>query len=412
MKKIFILAAIAAASFAIASCNKDGGPSVSVKEASEVSFGIYAPRHVAATRSGAAGVMDNTLLQSEGFGVFAFHTDASAGASAYSSTALPNFMWNQHVTYASSAWSYAPIKYWPNEHGSAASSDQVDKVSFFAYAPYVSASPSGEGIIGLSANSAAGDPKVTYKVAAKPEDNVDLVWGIAPEAISWATANGGTVSIAEGMPYIDLVKPETDGVINFLFKHATAKLGFSIIGLFDEGSKDANTKITVKSVTIKGNFARQGVLNLNNTSAGVARWESKVYDDENVTTLTINSTNNLATALIDAGDVVFASQPAGVTASAQNLLDDDAYFFNLIPGTISEVTIDYFVTTDDASLQKTYSRVENVIRYTFASPLALENNKAYTLQLQLGMTTVKVAATVAAWDGQSPTLIDLPANVD
>lgn len=201
--------------------------------------------------------------------------------------------------------------------------------------------------------------------------------------------------------------------MNLLFKHATAKLGFKIIGIFDEGSKDSNTKITVSSVTVKGQFARQGVLNLNNTAANTALWESKVYDDaeNSLSTIVVNSTNNLATSLVDAGDVVFASQPAGVLDTEQSLLTSDTQF-NLIPGSISEVEIDYFVTTDDSRLAKTYSRVENRIKYVFDTPLALSNNNAYTLKLQLGMTTFKVSATVAGWDEQSATEIDLPGNVE
>lgn len=413
MKTKFItLAALAAAVLALAACNKDPERSIAPSEIRGISFGTYAGRS-AITRAGTPGNMDNTLLQSTGFGVFAYHHDASAGETGFSSSSLPNFMYNQEVTYSAGAWSYTPVRYWPNEHGSAAASDNVDKVSFFAYAPYVAAGSGTEGITALSANDVAGDPKVTYKVAARPEDNVDLVWAVTPEATSWVTANGGTVNIAKEMPYLDLIKPKTNGTINFLFKHATAKLGMNVVGVFDEGSMDSNTKITIASVTVKGQFARQGVLNLNNTEAAVAKWESKVYDDteNNLSTIVVNSTNNLRAALVDGGNVAFASQPAGVTAASQNLLADNVSF-NLIPGDIREVVIDYYVTTNDAKLAAGYSRVQNTIRHTFATPLAIDNNKSYTLNLQLGMTSVKVSATVDEWEPTSPVVIDLPANVD
>lgn len=412
MKTKFIIFMAVAAAMALTACNKDADRVSFVDEPQGIGFGTYAGRS-AITRAGSAGLMDDTKLQSTGFGVFAYHSDASAGETGFSATSLPNFMYNQEVTYSAGAWSYTPIRYWPNEHGSNATSDNVDKVSFFAYAPYVAEGSGTEGILSLTANNVPGDPKVTYKVAAKPEDNVDLVWAVTPEATSWVTANGGTVEIAKEMPYIDLIKPKTNGTINFLFKHATAKLGFKVAGVFDQDDKDAATKITIASVTVKGQFARQGVLNLNNEDAAVAKWESKVYDDteNNLSTIVVNSTNNLRSELIDGGDVAFTSQPAGVVKTESNLLADDVQF-NLIPGTITEVVIDYFVTTNDTKLAKGYSRVENVIRHTFATPLALENNKAYTLKLQLGMTTVKVSATVDEWDSAGdPVVIDLPANV-
>ena len=413
MRKFIPFAAAAALVAALGSCTKTTAEAPAIPEGpSPVTFGTYASRSLD-TKAGAAGLMDIALLKTTGFGVFGYASDASAGETGYAQTLKPNFMYNEPVTFAADKWSTATVKYWPNEHGDKAASASVDKVSFFAYAPYVSAGSGTEGILSLSGNDVAGDPKVTYKVAAKPEDNVDLVWGVAPAGgTAWATANLGTINIAEGMPYLNLVKPKTNGSVNLLFKHATAKLGFKVIGIFDEGSKDSSTKITVSSVTVKGAFARQGVLNLNNTAANTALWESKVFDDteNSVSTIVVNSSSNLATSLIDAGDVAFASQPAGVLDSEQSLLAADTQF-NLIPGSISEVEIDYFVTTDDSRLAKGYSRVENKIKYVFDTPLALSNNNAYTLKLQLGMTTFKVSATVAGWDEQTATEIDLPGNV-
>ena len=46
-------------------------------------------------------------------------------------------MYNEQVTYTGTVWTYEPVKYWPNEYGDGATSDDVDKVSFFAYAPWV-----------------------------------------------------------------------------------------------------------------------------------------------------------------------------------------------------------------------------------------------------------------------------------
>lgn len=48
-----------------------------------------------------------------GFGVFAYHTKADAWSTA-SSTAAPNFMYNQKVESSDGTnWTYTPVKYWP-----------------------------------------------------------------------------------------------------------------------------------------------------------------------------------------------------------------------------------------------------------------------------------------------------------
>ena len=58
-------------------------------------------------------------------GLFASFTQGNYNAS----TATLNFMYNQKLAKNNSAWTYSPEKYWPN--------NSTDKISFFAYAPYI-----------------------------------------------------------------------------------------------------------------------------------------------------------------------------------------------------------------------------------------------------------------------------------
>ena len=105
-------------------------------EPQPVNFDAYVNKGV--TRAGFTGDLGgsssyNLTTAGVGFGIFAYYTDNLE----YSSTTIPNFMYNQKVTWSSSKWNYSPIKYWPNEYGNTASSDDIDKVSFFAYGSYV-----------------------------------------------------------------------------------------------------------------------------------------------------------------------------------------------------------------------------------------------------------------------------------
>ena len=174
MKKLFLLTV---AAVALAACSSDElanqGPDPNVQDV-PINFDVYAER---TTRAGLAGGVTagtpnsygvtTTTLQTgrhknAGFGVFAYFTN-NGDYDANSST--PNFMYNEQVTYNASGtlaqWTYEPVKYWPNEYGDAAQSDDLDKVSFFAYAPWVDVNPTtGTPITSGTTASAPTPPDV------------------------------------------------------------------------------------------------------------------------------------------------------------------------------------------------------------------------------------------------------------
>lgn len=436
MKQRLFIGSLAALAL-MASCSSsnddlNGGATTPQESNVPLTFSSYLGR-TATTRAGATGTIttdgagNTTSLQTEGFGLFATYTDNAE----YTATTGPNFMYNTKVS--TKDWTYSPLRYWPNEtsttnaDGKGATSEGVDRLSFFAYAPYVEATATTGavtentvGITALTANNATTDPKVTYVVADDPSKSVDLLWGVVPAGTTkWSNVTGTDIDIAEGKPYLNLIKPNTTQKVNFNFRHALAKLGLKVVGAFDAvtgGTKDAATKITVASVTIEGTgFKKTAVLNLNNTTANVPLWED-VKDAGNIT-LTVSGTN-LNSKIKDSGKDE-AQTVDGVTETAQDLLNSDATSaqkaFMIIPSSAADkslkVTIDYYVNTTDASLAKGYSRVENKITKTITG-FAPEAGKNYTLLLSLGMTSVKVTATVADWDTGSSTQVDLPINVE
>ena len=147
-QKLFVLPVLAVL---FAACTSDElvVDEIQVQQTEEdgiIAFDAYLTRTV--TRAGYAGGLTTSEgtknLRTEGFGVFAYYTDGSL----YSENAIPDFMYNQEVTWNSTDpdpvnhhWEYSPIKYWPNEFGSSAASTAVDRVTFFAYAPYVAVEP-------------------------------------------------------------------------------------------------------------------------------------------------------------------------------------------------------------------------------------------------------------------------------
>lgn len=408
MKKIFVFAAIAAT--VLASCAKTEVVHKSTTQGDAVGFGVYVPQ----TKAGAAGQTTTASIQRSeatggGFGVFAYYTDDAN----YSASATPNFMYNQGVFWNASKWEYTPVKYWPNEYGDDAHSSAADKLSFFAYAPYVATASGTYGITAFApANNAAGDPTITYVIDPTPSTAVDLCWA---------------VKASDGLPWLNQTKQSTSGTVAFLFKHALARFNVNVRGFFDAvrasdgeistNDIDSNTKITIEKIEIKGTFAPSGTLNLNNTEANKALWTPATAAE---TTLTIPN-GDIATSLKATvnGETSFPSV-AGVTKTNVNVFTGaapaktDATYYTFIPTTTSttlNVKITYYVTTQDSKLAGGISCVKNVIDkdITFASGFACGLN--YNLNIVLGMTTVKLEATVSDWADPTDVDIDLPVNL-
>ncbi len=408
-----ILAAVAA--LALTACAKFETEKPVVDE--PIAFGAYAGN--ALTKAGAAGEETTTTLQTNGFGVFAYQTTGD-----YSASATPNFMYNTKVSTAS--WTYSPIKYWPNQiqngntDSQPATAYQADKVSFFAYAPHVAATaatgvPTGDvtsGITALTTNATAGDPKVTYKVTNDLDNQVDLLWAVSKGA-AWTNVAGTTNTPTSGKPYLNLQKPAIGTAIHFYFKHALAQLKLQAVAAYNQveagGTAKNGVKITIKEVvlTVPG-MTQTATLNLNNTTADTALWENASGSTD--LTLTVSG-DNLNAALKDGGAVTAASQPAGVTGTATDVIVSGKYY-TLIPkaaSTTVNVKVTYYVTTDDTDLVGGFSRVENVISkdVTFAKFDAGTKN---TIKMTLGISEVKFEAEVENWADGTTQTVDLPIN--
>jgi len=431
-------------------------PSGSGDGRTAVGFQAYLSRST--TRAGAGGILTpdnadagNVSLQAEGFGVFAYYTDLKK----YDQTYLPNFMYNTHVTYAAGNWGYSPLMYWPNEYGSNAQSDDEDKVSFFAYAPYAAhasaaaGSVAGDatvGITGFSRNSTVGDPIVKYIASFDPSKSVDLCWGVVGSSeTSWNRIQGTAQTLAEGKPWLDVEHPQgvTDQKLKFTFRHALSQLNVQIDADVDATSHsdggtslDANTRIYVRSISFTG-IALQGALNLNNQKAGEALW----LDYSGTTDLPYGQSVTVKDGLRD-GREGAASATAdneipkglnpgiiqnngftgGVTTSLQNAFGDGSSAETpvcVIPtGESMTVTIVYDVETLNPDLPGYISdgvqhgvSVENKItKAVDFSGGGLQCGKKYTLKLHLGMNSVKFDASVDPWQDGAEAQGWLPAN--
>lgn len=493
MKKILFFAAAAAF---LAACSSDDlsvqeQPQAQVQaEPGAVGFDAYIYR--ATTRAGMQGPTTLPALKGTdpkyepGFAVFAYYTNNNE----YDGQTLPNFMYNQNVKWNGSIWSYTPIMYWPNEYGQNAISDDNDKVTFFAYAPYVEVVPStgklanvsdGKdqwGIVQVSRNTTTGDPWVKYIASFDGAKQVDLCWGVNSTP-SWNTVNAGVQTFTAELPWLNVERPreaetQADATaaskVKFQFKHALSQLNVTVDTYTDGDALQAvedGSRVFVRSITFTG-FTMKGMLNLNNTEAGKPLWidfngngdleagqEIVVTDGRrdgkegtaggalpnekgvglNPEIVETEQAYNYATPTAwKTGDYATDADknvPYGVDAEKRNVFrkwqDSPAKYIAMgatdpiyvIPtGEDVQVTIVYDVETIDSQLpvyladaKTTGSNIENKITKTVNfGESGMEAGKKYTINLHLGMNSVKIDAAVDGWTEPTEMDVDLPSN--
>lgn len=476
MKKIILFAAAAAL---LAACTSDDlrvdAQQQTPQESDAVAFDVYTQKAV--SRAGVTGGATTALLtdgssglSTAGFGVFAYYTDNFDYTPQY----VPNFMYNEQVKYnpSNSAFEYPLTKYWPNEHGSAAKSTDQDRVSFFAYLPYVNTDPSTGflegvdtsdpenqwGIMGMKRNSLQGDPVIQYITSFDQTKSVDLCWGTTGTSeVTWST-NSATQTIAAGKPWLNVRKPDgvagNDSKVKFTFQHATAKLDVTVQTDFTgdwqtlDPSSDTKTRVWVRSIRFTG-IAQKAALNLNNPKANIARWidyygsnelemgESvTVYDGRkdgsegvagaesvNETVLGINPNLIQKEGLITTGAWTTSVDVLGVKATAAPLFRSGdvpatAGIYVIPTGEKVDVEIVYDIETIDSKLPvylsdgETHgSTVENrILKQSVFTKL--ESGKSYKLALKLGMKDVKFNAEINDdWGTDISEDVYLPLNM-
>ena len=391
MKKILLFTVAAATAMAFTGCSQSSELADTESNNTEttqkaISFDTYLSK---TTRAGAAGAQNTGTLKTNGFGVFAYYT----GQNAYAKTTTPNFMYNTKVSVpteptGSTAFTYSPARYWPNNDG--------DKLSFFAYAPYVEVTAGTglpadvtSGITALSNNAYTGAPTVTYKLADDKTQSVDLLWGA-----KMGTTNGVNTDLTR-----------TKNNVGFTFKHTLAKFGGdnscikAILVTDDDKDFDNTTKVTISDITItSSDIATTGTLDLTTGTWSGQNNDGKMTLDIPATEIskdiaepeTANKEINKTVA-----EGLVGLQPTIYT----NVLKENTASYYFIPGTQPkfDVTVTYWVRTIDSSLSAGVTNVKQTIKKTIQFPNAFEANKKYNLILSIGLNTVKFSAEVSDW---------------
>lgn len=331
---MFELAVLAALTFA--SCSSESVEDLGGNQTSQqvaIGFDGYLGRSAVDTRGTES---DITAIQAadKGFGVFGNYTASDKTTPDYGQ----NMFKNQPVTYSStdSKWTYTPVKYWPT----------AGHIDFLAYAPY-------------DKQKTLSGTKFDFTVESNVADQIDLLWDNA--------AN----------------KTKTTEKVKFTFKHALAKIGYSVKSKTDYspatitvnsiklvGSKDENTKA----------FYTTGTIDLSKANGAEDLWTTNPADTKQNFTL-LSSAQTLNTEY-NPKDYLFVI-PQKFSGTTNNLY----------------VVVEYTVkTTDDIKITNTVSQK---ITKDF------EQGKAYMINLTIGLTPIEFeATTVELW----PTAEDIDVS--
>lgn len=295
-------------------------------------------------------------------------------------------MYNETVTVDDQGdWSYSPLKYWPNQVTSA---NLDGKVSFLAYYPMAEAATNGLSLVDPSGAeftaASSADPCVKYELGK--DTDVDLMWGVETTA---------------GTPHLNCTK--ATGEVAFDFKHALARVGFSVKLNSDITSAANETSVTINSIEFGGTIADEtftsvmhnsGVLNLNNGTKNIANWVSTdgTYKLELVTA-----------DFTDGG--LFNDATLGNT-----ITNKDEEYFMVIPQDLAsagaKMRITYTVKTIDDQLDLGYSEIKNIYVHDLTDNF--ENGKSYLYSYTIGIDAVELSGSVSAWEG----ITDSPLTVE
>ena len=352
MYKKFFMGIAAMAALTLVSCSSEDLNSFSDNSSKNeaISFDGYLGRSAVSVNGSRGSVLDKPALQglTEGFGVFGNYKNA-AGLEFGS-----NWFDNVQVKYSSkdTKWAYSPVRYWlPQGH-----------IDFLAYAPY--------------------DSKYDTKVT---KDNQKLEFTVDPDIkkqkdLLWANAAN---------------KTKTDNPVTFNFNHALAKIGYTV----KTNVVGTGTTITLNKITLAGStatdpakaFYTKGTIDLSKANGADLWTKSTPVEKQNFE---------------------WFSGSYNVTTSPSHPNDkrekDKDYLF-VIPQNFEPGNDDLYVIVD-YTINYNIGKPGTIKTMNCTVFSKIEKNflqgKAYTINLNIGLTPIEFNAEVNDWEPKDGESID------
>lgn len=358
MKRTLFLGLAALAALTITSCQKDTVLN-SVPEQQPIGFGTYVGRdaQTKATSTTLAVMKENDY---SGFGVYAYYTGTTAFATFIAVDTdteqdgiqyhSPNFMTNVNVTWSTDKWDYSNTKYWPNDN---------DKITFFAYAPYLENPNLGK--------DNGGYPTVDFTVDNTVANQQDLMYASAIDQYKTYTELG------------------SDDGVKLTFNHALSRIGFKV--------KTARTdyRIKITSITLTGDFNTSGTCTLKDGSFTTSIPEI----DKEYTFSTFNSNNTSKISSTTAIDI-----------------NEEGNYLMIIPTdfTSEDISVSITYTYEYEYATGLYATETPVVQEGSITNVNFEKGKAYSLVMELDpLKPIKfsVESSVTDWEGPTDETVNM-----
>ena len=375
MYKKFFMGIAAMAALTLVSCSSDDLNSFSDNSSKNeaISFDGYLGRSAVAVNGSRGSVLDINALKStetdkKGFGVFGYYNSSATDHSSAPEHFNANLFNNEQVTCPKDGtdWTYTPLKYWPAQ----------GHVDFLAYAPYVNGTT-------LKENSSSIDFTVSETIA----NQTDLLW---------ANAENRTK---------DNLSSADKNKVKFQFAHALSRLGYSV----KLNKAYDNATITLNKITLAGSsdgtknaFYTKGTIDLSKPTSDANLWASPDPTDSKQKFEWFSGENK---------------QPSDKTLSSEDTKaiknSGNEYLF-VIPQDFSStntesnqlyVIVEYTIQYSGGTAQPKVSyKVYNKLDKNF------KQGKAYTINLNIGLTPIEFNAEVNDWDPKDGESIDASWN--
>ena len=366
MYKKFFMGIAAMAALTLVSCSSEDLNSLSDNSSKNeaISFDGYLGRSAVSVNGSRGSVLDINALKStdtdkKGFGVFGYYNSSVTDhGSAPEQSFDANLFNNEQVSCPKDGadWAYTPLKYWPAQ----------GHIDFYAYAPYEAGKTLNKK---TSATSTTTTPTFDFTVADKVADQTDLLW---------AKAENKTKDNISS----------TDNKVKFQFAHALSRLGYTV--KLKDASYASVATITLKRIALAGSanentkaFYTKATIDLSKTSTATGLWSDYAVGRQNFEWFSESHTVTTGTTAIHPNE---------------NRAENEDYLF-VIPQKFKTgtdhlyVIVEYTIEYKSGTAKPTVSyKVSQELPYDF------EQGKAYTINLNIGLTPIEFNAEVTDWD--------------
>lgn len=393
MKQNYFMGLIACAALTMTGCSND---EINAPQQSQGNNAIEFSTYLGRNAQGSRGTETSTTsIKTSGFGVLAYYTKQD---DFNITNHTPNFMWNQKVTHNGTNWEYTPVKYWPTKVG--------DKVSFFAYAPYVEGGDAN-GIV-LSKNNVTGAPTATITLPEDPAQTIDFVAAVQMNKThdNSATANNNvSFTLLHEMTRVKV----------------QAKLDKSV---YDDSDAKHKTFVVIKNVTFnnKGQFYKSGIYTFSKKDGERGTWTTT--DNATAYSLDLNKVMKKETIKVTgakgkSGSGDYQKGEDGiklVNTDPVSLFKDDQYLFLIPVASLTDgkatATIEYDIVTEDSKLAVGYS-CTNATKTVLLPAGTLKQGISYNYIFTIKLDEIVLNAEVKGWDEPaSDSNINVPYSPD